>query len=335
VIPDVVRDPRYVMARASTRSELAVPMISDSRVMGALNLENDELDAYRPRDAQLLLRFANQAAISVVRARLHRELLRRQRLEDEVHLARRIQESFLPASDPELAGYQISGRVIASLEVGGDSYDAIRITESQIGLLVADVAGKGVPAALILASFQAALRSEVRHLYEIRRIMANVNRLLCETTRAEQFVTAVYGVVDTQESVFTYTNAGHNPPILLHGDGSVEWLRDGGLILGVDARAHYEQGRVALRRGDVLLLYTDGAVEAVDPTGREFGCDRLVEVLRERAGAAAGVIRLALEEEVLRHCGGKAQDDVTLLVLRVMGEVGGEAPKVEASGSGV
>lgn len=168
--------------------------------------------------------------------------------------------------------------------------------------------------------------------------MANVNRLLCETTRPEQFVTAVYGVVDTQERVFTYTNAGHNPPVLLRGDGTVEWLRDGGLILGVDPRALYQQGRVSLHRGDVLVLYTDGAVEAVDPAGRELGTDRLVEVLREQAGADARAIRLALEEEVLRHCGGKAQDDVTLLVLRVTGEVGGsigEAPKVEASGSGV
>jgi sigma-B regulation protein RsbU (phosphoserine phosphatase) len=327
LIPDVRRDPRYVQARPATRSEVAVPMISEGQVIGALNLENDELDAYRARDAQLLLRFANQAAISVERARMHRELLRRQRLNDEVQLARRIQESFLPESDPELPGYQISGRMLASLEVGGDSYDAIRITETQIGLMVADVAGKGVPAALILASFQAALRSEVRHHYEIREVVENVNRLLCQTTRPEQFITGVYGVLDTAAGVFTYSNAGHDPPILLHEDRSIEWLGVGGLILGFDPKAQYEQGRVTLRPGDLLVLYTDGAVEAVDGAGEAFGTDRFVAALVAHAGQDARTIRLALEEAVLRHCGGKAQDDVTLLVLRVGGPgTGGAAP---------
>jgi serine phosphatase RsbU (regulator of sigma subunit) len=237
-----------------------------------------------------------------------------------------------------MPGFQISGRMIASLEVGGDSYDAIRITESQIGLLVADVAGKGVPAALILASFQAALRSEVRHLYEIRRIVANVNRLLCETTRPEQFVTAVYGVLDMQQGVFTYTSAGHNPPVLVRAGGGVEWLREGGLILGIDPRAHYEQERIPLAEGDLLLLYTDGAVEAIDPEGREFGTERLVEVLREHHDRDAATIRLALEEAVLRHCGGKAQDDVTLLVLKCLARESREADRagiMEASASGV
>jgi sigma-B regulation protein RsbU (phosphoserine phosphatase) len=225
--------------------------------------------------------------------------------------------------------------MLASLEVGGDSYDAIRITETQLGLLVADVAGKGVPAALILASFQAALRSEVRHHYEIRGVMANVNRLLCESTRPEQFVTAIYGVLDATDGAFTYSNGGHNPPVLLRRDGAIEWLRDGGLILGIDPDARYQQGRVTLSSGDLLVLYTDGVVEAVDAFGEEFGTDRFVQVLRTHAEGEARTIRLALEEAVLRHCGGKAQDDVTLLVLRVGGPAGKGVVPVEAGSPGV
>lgn len=315
-IPDVARDRRYVLVRPTTRSELVVPMRSEGRVIGAFNLENDLVDAYRPRDVRLLMSLANQAAISVQRARLHREVLRTQRLEHEVELARRIQQSFLPLEDPKVAGYDISGRTIPSLEVGGDLYDFIRITDDQFGVLVADVAGKGIPAALILATFQAAIKSEVRNQYEIKRVLRNVNRLLCESTRPEQFVTAFYGVLDLSRRVLTYANAGHNPPVLLRAGGKIEMLDEGGLILGAFPEAAYEQARVDLKPGDLLFLYTDGATESVGADGEEFGLERLIQLLRDRRDAPAGEIRLAIEEEILRHCGGQASDDVTLVVLK-------------------
>jgi sigma-B regulation protein RsbU (phosphoserine phosphatase) len=291
-------------------------MTSEGRVIGAFNLENDLLDAYRPRDVRILMSLANQAAISVQRARLHREVLTTQRLQHEVELARRIQESFLPHEDPAVAGYDISGRTIPSLEVGGDLYDFIRITRDQLGILIADVAGKGIPAALILATFQAAVRSEVRNQYEMKRVLSNVNRLLCESTRPEQFVTAFYGVLDLSRRVLTYANAGHNPPVLLRAGGKLETLVEGGLILGAFPDARYEQARVDLAPGDILLLYTDGATECVGPGGDEFGVDRLTRILQDRTGDAAAEIRLAMEDEILRHCGGQASDDVTLVILK-------------------
>lgn len=317
LIPDVGKDRRYVVIRPSTRSQLTVPMITEGRVVGAVNLENDSLDAYRPRDMRPLLTFASQAAISVERARLHEEVMRRRRLQHEVDLARRIQESFLPSADPDLPGVRISGRTIPSLEVGGDCYDYIRIAEDQFGVIVADVAGKGIPAALILATFRAAMRTEVRHQYEIWRILQNVNRLLRESIRPEQFVTAFYGVLDLRKRVFTYANAGHNPPALLRAAGGVEWLEAGGLILGSFEEVRHEVGRVVLEPGDEVILYTDGAVEASNDAGEEFGLGRLVDAIRSAAGAGAAGVRRHLEEEVLRHCEGKAQDDITLVVMRV------------------
>ncbi len=316
-IPDVSRDRRYVMVRPTTRSELVVPMTSEGKVIGAFNLENDALDAYRPRDERILMSLANQAAISVQRARLMREVLRTQRLQHEVELARRIQESFLPHGDPAAPGYDISGRTIPSLEVGGDLYDYVRITKDQLGILIADVAGKGIPAALILATFQAAFKSEIRNQYEIKRILANVNRLLCESTRPEQFVTAFYGVLDLPRRLLTYANAGHNPPILLRADGRIETLGEGGLILGTFAEARYEQARVDLLAGDHLLLYTDGATECVGADGEQFGVERLTRVLQDHKGMTAAEIRLAIEDEILRHCEGQTSDDVTMVVLKV------------------
>lgn len=316
-IPDVARDRRYVMVRPTTRSELVVPMIIEGKVIGAFNLEADQIDAYRARDVRILMSLANQAAISVQRARLHREVLRRQRLEDEVALARRIQESFLPQSDPVLEGYDVSGRTVQSLEVGGDLYDFIRITGDQIGILIADVAGKGIPAALILATFQAAMRTEVRNQYELKRVLKNVNRLLCESTRPEQFVTAFYGVLDMRRRIFTYANAGHNPPILLRSGGRVETLTEGGLILGSFRDVEYAQATCDLKAGDTLLLYTDGASEAPGSSGEEFGVERMIRVLRGNRDRPAAEIRLAIQDEILRHCEGQANDDVTLVVLKV------------------
>ncbi len=326
-IPDVSSDRRYFMARAGTRSELAVPLIVAGHVIGAFNLENDRLDAYRQRDVRILMSLANQAAISVQRARMYQELIRRQRLQDEVELARRIQKSFLPPREPEIPGFEVSGGTVPSLEVGGDSYDVIRITQGQLGIMIADVAGKGIPAALILAMFGAAMRTEVRNQYAIRRILRNVNALLLETTAADHFVTGVYGVLDTVQSVFTYSNAGHNPPILLRGDGRIESLKEGGPILGVLPDAEFEEGRIDLSAGDCILFYTDGATEGKDPSGEEFGVERIEALLRSFAGRRAVEIRLAMQDEILRHCDGKAEDDVTLVVLKV-----GEAGKEPAGG---
>jgi len=317
-IPDVSRDRRYVSVRPTTCSELVVPMVNEGVVIGAFNLESDTPDAYHPRDVRLLVSLANQAAISVGRARLHQEILSGQRLQDEVDLARRIQRSFLPATDPDLRGFQISGSTIPSSEVGGDSYDFIPISDDQLGIMVVDVAGKGMGAALILAAFRAAMRTEVRNEYAIRRILFNVNRLLCDSTHPEQFVTAVYGVLDLQRRVFTYANAGHNPPLLLREDGSVAWLMEGGLILGAFTDAVHHEEQLRLAPGDHLVFYTDGASECVNGAGEEFGTERIVDVARAKSTRTAQEIRLALQAEILQHCDGKAQDDVTLVVLKVL-----------------
>ncbi len=320
IVPDVTRDPRYVAARTTTCSELAAPLVLEGRTIGVFNLESDRSDAYHEGHLELVTAVAAQAAVTVERARLTRELLDRRRLEKELAIAREIQVSFLPEAAPAIPGFELAGTTIAHDEVGGDYYDFIPISETRLGIAIADVAGKGIPAALIMAGFRMSLLAEVRNEFAIRAIMRKVNRLLYESTDRDKFVTAFYGVLDHKNRALIFSNAGHNPPVLFRRDGPIEYLEDGGVALGVLPAAEYEDRPVALRAGDVLLFYTDGVSEAESPAGEHFGqqrIERLVESVLERD--AAGILD-ALVARVQEWSGPRGQsDDLTLVVLKVKG----------------
>jgi phosphoserine phosphatase RsbU/P len=318
IVPDVKRDPRYVVARSATRSELAAPLRVGGRTIGVFNLESDHDDAYHEGHLELLSAFAAQAAVAVERAQLLRDLVERRRLERELAIAREIQLSFLPAGSPDVPGFDLAGTTLPHDEVGGDYYDFIPVSETRLGLAIADVAGKGIPAALIMAGFRMSLLAEVRNEFAIRAVMRKVNSLLHESTERDKFVTAFYGVLDFRNHVLTFSNAGHNPPILRHRDGSMEYLMDGGLALGVMPDSLYEERPVALRPGDLLVLYTDGVSEAESPHGDQFGTARIEQAMARMAHRTAQEILDALVEEVREFAGERGQsDDLTLLVVRV------------------
>ena len=318
LIPDVSREPRYLSARAETRSEIVVPVISESKVIGVLNLESDRVDAYRPGDQRVLESFANQAAISIQRAWFLRELRDKQRLENEMRFAREIQKLFLPDDPSDLNGYELAGLNLPSRAVSGDFYDYIRIADRQYGVMIGDVSGKGAPAALIMASLRASFRAEIRNRYAISEIMEKVNELLWESTEPERFATAVYGVLDEEAGVFTYANAGHNPPLLLAADRT-ELLTEGGPVLGPFTGSRYQEGRVRLASGNLLLFYTDGVTEALSPEGEEFGTARLTALARSVAAEPAAAICRRIVDAVHQHVGSEAVgDDVTLVVRKVL-----------------
>ncbi|MCK4656140.1 MAG: SpoIIE family protein phosphatase, partial [candidate division Zixibacteria bacterium] len=256
-VPDTRTDPRYFEAKPETRSELVVPIKADDQIIGAFNLESDKLDAYSEDDLKFLAVFASQAAVSIERARLHREILANKKLQEQLNVARMIQSSFLPRRNPDVKGFDIAGRNIPSLEVGGDYYDFIEIVDNQIGIAIADVSGKGMPASLIMAAFRASLIAEIRNNYAIRTILQKVNRLLNESIDSGNFVTAVYGVLDSKNRIFTFSNAGHNPPILIRKDGSYEELTEGGLALGIIDNRTYEERPVYIAPGDLIVCFTD------------------------------------------------------------------------------
>ncbi len=317
VVNDVRRDSRYVVGRSTTLSEIAVPIVSNDRVIGALNLESDRLNAFSDTEIELLEFFANAAAIAIERSMLHAQVLEKQRIEQQLRIAREVQSDLLPSRPPVLPGYDIAAVNVPTSQIGGDYYDYIPLPGSRLGLVIADVAGKGVPAALIMASVRAMLHTLLLEDRELQDVIASVNRALLETTQVSRFVTAVYGVFDPAAATLTYVNCGHNAPLIVRAHGTVEVLDKGGPVLGIFGHAAYESGTTMLGPADTLALFTDGVVEASDANYVEFGPEGLEKVLREQAqlpaeGLANSVLQAA------RAFAGKDlfEDDFTLIVLK-------------------
>ena len=298
-------------------SAIVAPIFSNKRMIGVFTMESREPDVYTTYDLELFEKFTNQVAISIEKARLHRELLSKKRLEQEISIAREIQKSFLPAQNPQIKGFEVAGLNLPSRLVSGDHYDFIKIVEGQWGLVIGDVSGKGIPSALIMASFRASLLAEIRNNYSIRTIMAKVNQLLWESTDSNQFVTAFYCVLDEQRRILTYCNAGHNPGLLIHPDGTSTQLETGGLILGAFADASYWEGYVQIQPNEILLLYTDGVTEIYDEDEEEFGVERLLELAISNRTSSAQEITHLVKEKILEFAANRTiQDDFTLLVLK-------------------
>jgi sigma-B regulation protein RsbU (phosphoserine phosphatase) len=319
VVNDVSRDAQYISIREETKSEAAIPLISRGKTLGVFNVESDRLNAYNKADVTLLETFASQAAVSVERAMLYQQAMEQKALEDELMIARQIQETFLPKKAPRLSDFDIAGINIPSEAVGGDYYDFIDIVENQTGIAIGDVSGKGIGAALIMAAFRASLKAEIRNNYAIRTIFSKVNSLLFESIERENYVTAVYGVLDTKNRVFTFSNAGHNPPLLLKNNGEIVELSEGGLALGMFPDSVYEERPIYISSGDLLLFYTDGITEAQDRDDREFGIDRLKELVSKNHKLSArdninSIIR-AVDKYRDRE---KATDDLTMVLVKCL-----------------
>ncbi len=320
VMSDVARDGRYLNARPGTRSEMTIPLHAGDELVGVLNLESDRVGAYGDEHLRLLSAFGNQAAIAIQRAWLHNQAIEKRRLEEEVHIARRIQRRLLPSEEPVLEGLDIAAFNHPSLEVSGDVYDFIEITRHQLGIMIGDVSGKGIPAGIIMATFRASLRAEIRNNYAISTILDKVNRLMVESLEEGAFVTAVYGVLDRRTGRFTYANAGHNPPLLVRASGRIELLEEGGTILGSFRDSPYREGMVDLEVGDRLAFYTDGITEAFSPAGEMFGMDQLAELLRTGAdGESSRTTCRRILEAVRDHVhGGHMEDDLTAILLQLV-----------------
>src|SRR2546421_664104 len=227
-----------ISRKISTATELDEVL---SFIIAAFNLESDRANNFGEKDLEWLSVLATQVAIAIDKARLHEELLEKKRLDEELHIAHEVQLSLLPTAAPKLPGLDIAGMNVPSRDVGGDYYDFIPIVAGHLGIVVADVVGKGIPASIIMASFRAFLRAEIRNNYAIQTIWSRVNNLLYEILQIHQFVTAFYGVLDLERRRVTYSNAGHHPALLLRPDGQWRQLKRGGTGLGIFEGAAYEE----------------------------------------------------------------------------------------------
>lgn len=247
------------------------------------------------------------------RARRHRDASLRRELAE----ALTIQKRLLPQQVPQIDGCELAASWQPASGVGGDCFDALRFGASRLGLSIADVVGKGIPAALLMCNLQAAVRAFASEAVAPRELCHQVNRILCGNIAEGRFISFFYCFVDAAAGTLVYSNAGHYFPILVRADGGVERLETGGPVLGVLPHAEYEEAHVALSRGDRLVLFTDGLTEARNGAGEEFGDMRLVDAARVHRACSAPALQARLTAAVAAFTGGETQDDATLIVLAV------------------
>jgi len=319
ISPDVRKEPRYVNARARTRSEMVAPIISNDEVIGVFDLESDELNAYANDDLEILNLLSSQVAIIIEKVMLHEQLIEKQRLQTQLEIARQVQLQLLPPKDPELEGFDISAYNFPTEEVSGDYYDWVRIYDDQIGIVIADVSGKGVPAALLMAFLRASLRAATHIGYAPHISMSKVNYLLWESIERNQFVTGFYGTLDATNRTLAYSNAGHNPPFLLDAEGKAHFEKRGGVPLGMFRDTRYYEYYATIESGQMLVLYTDGVTEAMNPAGEEYGLDRLVDAARRGRDLSARELIDFIHREVIDWTEGLGvTDDVTFFIVKAL-----------------
>ena len=258
---------------------------------------------------------ASEAAMAIYNARLYKESQEKRKLDEQLAIAQEIQQALLPSPDKDLPFVCARSRNLPCHEVGGDYFDYFDMEEGRFGFALGDVAGKGMPAALLTSVLQGIFSAQTLLNLPLPVMISNVNRNLASRGTGNRFVTFFFGILDSEGNC-TYTNAGHNPPLLVSKDGSLKELTEGGLVLGLFPTATYESGSVRLQAGDHLVLFTDGVMEARDAKGEEFGDDRLQLLLKENAKATAVEILQRLNEAITEFSANTPQhDDITMMIL--------------------
>lgn len=325
--PDLVNDERFPGLRDSDtwiRAVLAVPLRVENRFTGMLAVTQAKPGRTWSRDeVQLLSIVASNSAGVIEQARLRAEALEKQRLqvemerqERELGLARDIQMGLLPRAPLRSGAWEARGLVVPARQVGGDAFDFFALDGDRFAVAIADVSGKGVPAALMMSNVQASLRAFCDGRRSIVEAIRRLNESVTRSASAGKFITFFYGEADPGAGVLRYVNAGHNYPLLRRADGTLVELDRGGVPLGIMAEAPYEQGETPLVEGDAILMFSDGITEALDLKGRQFGDERLYALWRARGGGAPEASIALLLEEVQQFRGRATQsDDITLVVV--------------------
>ncbi len=326
-IPDAYADSRFnpdvdKKTGYKTKTILTVPLSKpDGEIVGVIQILNKKGKGkvvFTGEDEEILLALAGQAAVAITNAIYHREVLAKEKLERDLQIARTVQESFLPQDSPKMPGFQFEAYYDAAQEVGGDFYDFIPLSEDQIGIIMGDVSGKGVPAALFMARLMSDFRFISLTESEPKDILTKVNDLLAKRSQRGMFVTLVFVLLDILKSRITFSSAGHLPPLLVKADSSCHLLElEKGIPLGIAPDREFGQDSVPLNAGDSILLYTDGLQEARSPTGKEFGFDRMEKALSQKADGTAKQMKTHLLSKVNRFVKDTPQhDDFTFVLFK-------------------
>jgi phosphoserine phosphatase RsbU/P len=303
-------------------ARLLLPLASKNDLLGFISLgPKRSEEPYSSEDTRLLLTVAAQTGLALENSRLSEaiahEVSQRELLNREIEIAREVQQRLFPQNLPHIVSLDYAGHCRPAQGVGGDYYDFLALSDGQLGLAIADISGKGIPAALLMASLQASVRGQSHGTGDVAALMTNVNRLVYEASPANRYATFFYAQFDPRTRRLTWSNGGHNPPILLRG-GEVIRLETGGPVVGLFPRSSYEQDAILLRAGDLLIFYTDGMSEAENPAEEEWGEDALISAARACAQEAPVEMIASIMNAADAFASGAPQhDDMTLVIARV------------------
>ncbi|MCX6138538.1 MAG: SpoIIE family protein phosphatase [Ignavibacteriales bacterium] len=311
--PDVDRKSGYV-----TKSILCMPLENrDGKIIGVFELFNKKKGFFSKNDETVISIMSVHVAIAIENSRLHKAEIEFVRINEEVRLAAVIQNGLLPKSSPSLPGYEIAGISIPAQSVGGDYFDFIPMIDGRVALCLGDVSGKGLPASLLMANLQATLRGQTLVSHKPSECLFRSNKLLYESTTPEKFATLFYGILEIREHTLHYSNAGHEWPFLVGTDHSIQRLQTGGLMLGLMPHVTYEDIKISLRAGDLLVIQSDGVSEAMNANQELFGEQRLQNLILEQRDRSPREIIDAIVREVHNYAGENVQsDDITIMVVK-------------------
>lgn len=311
---------RQSIVRQQVRSLMAVPLQTEDQVLGLVYVDSPHLwREFTPQELSLLTVIANVAALRIERERLFAVEEQQRIMEAELERAAEIQRQILPAAFPGTEGLELAGHNAPCQTVGGDYYDYLRRPDGRIVVAVADVAGKGMSAALLMVNLQARVQMLAEHCRGPAEMAAQLNRAMNGVCPGNRFVTLFLCLIDPATGECAYTNAGHNPPLLAGAGGRIVTLEGGGPVLGLLSGVPYEQRELRLEPGQSLVIYSDGVTEATNASGEEFGDERLLQAVRAASGLTAGDLVARLRQAVEEFAAGSPPpDDLTLVVARWM-----------------
>jgi serine phosphatase RsbU (regulator of sigma subunit) len=312
---------RESISAQQIRTMMAVPLQTEERVIGLIYVDSRFFTRqFTADDLELLTVLANHAAIRIEHERLEEVERVKQFMSRDLEQAAQIQRSFLPDRSPEVAGLEIAGHNSACQTVGGDYYDFFTYPDGRVAVVLADVAGKGMPAALLMSNLQARVQVLAEEPGDLREVMSRLNRIVSNACPLNRFVSLFYCVLNSANGEMTYCNAGHNPPLLVRADGRVEWIQGAGTILGILPDVRYEKSACRLEPGEFCAIFSDGVTEAVNPHDEEFGEERLAELLSAARGQPIDqVLESVLQGVEEWRAGAPQADDVTLVIARRSG----------------
>jgi phosphoserine phosphatase RsbU/P len=320
LVPDVTKDPRYVEANPETRSELVIPLVYKSKVVGVLDLEHTRRGFFTDEHKRTMTTLAAQIAIAIENARLYEEIERQERrLERDLSLARELQSRLLPQTNPKLAHLDVAAKFVPARTIGGDLYDFIPYSMSRLGIVIGDVSGKGAPAAIYAALVSGIIRSHAPIEPAPGEMLSAVNLSLAERRIEAQFVSIIYAVWDDAQRTLTVSNSGLPRPIFVR-DGKNEVIEATGLPLGLFDEAEYDEFQFRMKPGDMFVFFSDGILDARNSNGELFGRGRTERVVGGCADKSAACVVDSIFKAVAEHSAGvEAFDDQTVVAIRVRG----------------